>query len=319
MKPQLIIFYGGVDQEREVSLKSYDAITRALEGADYNIQSIEVTPEAKWLRDGKEVEVGQALLWADYAWIAGHGTYMEDGTLQRILDEHRVPYNGSDAISSQIAFSKGATKDLFEKHGIKTPTYKRYDTKGSKAKSIAEHIFRDIPQPCVIKPDRGGSSLGVSIAHTFEETLSAIEQAIEIGARHILAEEYIGNCEATVGVVQGMRDIEYYALPAVEIVPSKEFFDYEAKYEGAVEEICPSSFSDEVKQELEALAIRVHQILGLDDYSRTDFIIHPSRGIFVLEVNTLPGMANTSLLPQELEAVGITLQEFCEHIIARKI
>lgn len=319
MKTHLVIFYGGADGEREVSIKSHDAIVGVLGESDYEIHSIEITPKEQWLRRGQEVDPEQALLWADYAWIAGHGKYMEDGTVQRILDDHRVPYNGSDAMSSRIAFSKAATKEVLEKHDIKTPIYERYSLKDTTDKALAEQIFHDVPQPCIIKPNRGGSSCGVSIAHTFEDIKAAIVRAQAADTDEIIAEEYMGACEATVGVLEDFRDSEYYALPAVEIVPTKEFFDYQAKYEGAVEEICPARFSDEQKQELERLAVEVHRILELDDYSRTDFIIHPTRGIFVLEVNTLPGMTETSLFPQELEAVGMTLEEFYDHVISRKL
>jgi D-alanine-D-alanine ligase len=287
--------------------------------SQYGILSIEITPEEHWLRHRQEVDPDQALLWADYAWIAGHGTYMEDGTLQRILDDHRVPYNGSDAMSSRIAFSKAATKELLEKHNIKTPIYERYNLKDTTDKALAERIFHDVPQPCIVKPNRGGSSFGISIAYTFDDIKAVISYARQADIEEILVEEYVGACEATVGVIENFRDTEVYALPAVEIVPAKEFFDYEAKYEGAVEEICPAQFSDETKRELERLAVEVHQLLELDDYSRTDFIIHPTRGIFVLEVNTLPGMTETSLFPQELEAVGMSLADFYDHVISRKL
>ena len=132
-----------------------------------------------------------------------------------------------------------------------------------------------------------------------------------------MIEEYVGGREATCGVIEHFRGKDFYALPPVEIIPSftQDFFSYDAKYGGSSKEICPSSFSHEIKREIEEAAARIHEILGLSHYSRSDFIIHPKRGVYFLEVNTLPGLTKESLFPKSLSAIGSTMSEFVDHII----
>jgi D-alanine-D-alanine ligase len=142
----------------------------------------------------------------------------------------------------------------------------------------------------------------------------ALTKAAEHGDS-ILVEEFIPGIEATCGVIEGFRDHELYALPPIEIRPHAGFFDYDAKYQGKSQEIVPATFSESIKKSLEELAGKVHRALGLRHYSRSDFIIHPRRGIYVLEVNTLPGMTDESLLPKALRAVGSDVHELIDHVI----
>ena len=291
MKKHITIFFGGIDSERAVSLKTVKTVEKYLDSSQYDIARVEVMEDRTWQRGGKQV--GEEILqWTDYAFIAGHGTYMEDGELQKILDSHRVPYNGTDALSSKIAFSKSATKEIFSRYGIQTAVYETHML-DQNLEELAQTIFQSFPQPCVIKPDRGGSSCGVAIASTRAAIYDALTR-VAILTDKVIVEEYITGKEATCGVVESMRDEDVYALPPVEIIPANEFFDYEAKYEGQVQEICPAGFSDELKSELQDLARKVHINLGLSDYSRTDFIIHEKKGIYLLEVNTLPDFTEKS-------------------------
>jgi D-alanine-D-alanine ligase len=212
--------------------------------------------------------------------------------------------------------NKVMTKQLFMDHGIKTPAGKVISSEEVKAdlSGIASEIFNICMMPAVIKPVSGGSSVGVSIAQTLKEVAAALERAAQEGDA-ILIEEFIPGVEATCGVVEGFRNHDLYALPPVEIRPHSGFFDYDAKYKGKSQEIVPATFSNEIKKELEELAKNIHKVMNLRHYSRSDFIIHPKRGIYVLEVNTLPGLTEESLLPKALRAVGSDLNEFADHVI----
>jgi D-alanine-D-alanine ligase len=181
------------------------------------------------------------------------------------------------------------------------------------------HIFRTFPLPVVVKPAASGSSVGVSIVKKFQDIEAAVKLAFKSGDT-VIVEEFVPGIEATCGVVDGLRGVEIYALPPVEIRPTHGgFFDYAAKYEGKSNEIVPGNFSPADKAELARLSEIVHRTLGLRHYSRSDFIISPKRGICFLEVNTLPGMTDASLLPKSLAAVGVKLSDFFDHLIGLAI
>ncbi len=323
-KTRVGLFYGGVDQEREVSKKSAQTVRTNLDTAKYEVVSVEILPEETFAIAGKEMPFEKICSNIDIAVLALHGLFGEDGTLQRLLDENMVPHTGSDALASAVSFSKLLTKDVFERFNIKTPAYTKATRDECPNKTAckikAGEIFMSFPQPCVVKPTSAGSSLGVSICNSVVEITEGLHNAFQIGDK-VVIEEFISGCEATVGVIDEFRDQDVYALPAVEIVPpvNKEFFDFETKYDGTTQEICPAVLSEDVAQELGDIATKVHKTLHLKDYSRTDFIIHPTRGIFALEVNTLPGLSAESLFPKELNAVGILMEEFLDHIIQRNL
>jgi D-alanine-D-alanine ligase len=187
------------------------------------------------------------------------------------------------------------------------------------AETIAREVFRSFPQPWVIKPATSGSSVGITVATSFEQLLGGIMEAFQHSEK-VFIEDYLRGREATVGVIEGFRDEDVYALPPIEIIPAPErtFFDYHAKYAGASQEICPGNFTMEEKRELERLAKLVHRELGLRHYSRSDFIINPA-GIYFLEVNTLPGLTESSLVPKAVHAVGSSLSEFLDHLVTRAL
>jgi D-alanine-D-alanine ligase len=175
-------------------------------------------------------------------------------------------------------------------------------------------VFEKVPPPWVVKPADRGSSVGLALARTFRELAGALETAFSV-SDNVLVEEFIRGREATCGVVDDFRDQETYALPPIEIrKPGMEIWSYKDKYSGETEEICPGNFSVEEKRSLETLARQAHRALGLRHYSRSDFILAP-RGIYLLEVNTLPGMTAESLLPKALAAVGCNYPDFLDHVI----
>jgi D-alanine-D-alanine ligase len=168
----------------------------------------------------------------------------------------------------------------------------------------------------VVKPVSAGSSVGITVVRTFFDLESALASALE-HSDSVIIEEFIEGREATCGVLDNFRDEKHYALLPVEIIPHKDstFFDYDAKYRGESLEICPGNFDEDTKRIIQEVAQSVHRELGLRHYSRSDFIVHPKRGVFFLEVNTLPGLTSESLLPKSVKAVGSSLPEFLDHVI----
>jgi D-alanine-D-alanine ligase len=210
--------------------------------------------------------------------------------------------------------NKLLAKQYVTRLGIKTPPFHILDITDAEDRKLLE-LFRTFPQPSVIKPINKGSSVGVTVARSFNEFVEGVRNAFSYSSK-VLLEAFIRGKEATVGVIDRFRGKDTYSLLPVEIIPpaSCNFFDYHAKYSGESREECPGNFSSSEKSELMRLAEAVHQGLGLRHYSRSDFIVSP-RGIYFLEANTLPGLTSESLLPKSLTAVGSNLPEFLDHII----
>ena len=306
MKKNIILLHSSLDNQRWVARASRDAVAAALVEDTYAIDSIEITPRG-WERDGQTVDIDQALLLADYAWIAGHGHYTEDGQVQQILESHRVPYNGSDAMVSRVCFDKHAAKELLQRKGYQTPVWTHYSL-DQDPHALSDEIFQNNPQPCIIKPRTGGSSLGTALARSKQQVTQALEQARE-HTKEIIVEEYIDGRELTVGVVEGLREQRYCVLPAVEIFSRNSIFDYQAKHQGASENVCPADLAETPRNELAELSQRIFKDFQLRNYARIDYIVHPTRGMYVLEINTLPDLSPRSLISQELAAIGSSVKE----------
>ena len=242
---------------------------------------------------------------ADVVFLALHGSNGEDGRIQAAFDLLNIPYTGSGYLGSALAMDKAIAKQMFWHNGVPTP-------KGIAAKAGDEILSpqcNGVGLPCVVKPSCGGSSVGVSIARTQEE----YEAALAEGFRYedvLIVEQYINGREFSVGVVDGK------AYPVIEIAPLQGFYDYENKYQpGAAKEITPAPIPEELERDLADTAVKVFRALGRRAYSRADFILDEDGKSWFLEINTLPGMTPTSLVPQEAEAVGISYGELCEKII----
>jgi D-alanine-D-alanine ligase len=240
---------------------------------------------------------------ADIVFMALHGEDGENGTVQATFDLMGIKYTGSGYFGSAIAMNKFITKQLFINNDIRTPecTVINEDT--------CECKLNDIKMPCVVKPCSGGSSIGVSIVNTKQELQDAIRKAAKF-EDEILVEEYIKGREFSIGV------LDENSLPIIEIIPKQGFYDYANKYQkGFTLEICPAELDEQTTKRMQAEAEKVHKVLGLEVYSRVDFLLDEDNNIYCLEANTLPGMTPTSLLPQEAAAVGIEYGELCEKII----
>ena len=262
---------------------------------------------------GGESQFGPGVLevcrMADVVFLGLHGTCGEDGRVQAAFDLMGIPYTGAGYLGSAIAMDKDLTKRLVAPLGVLTPKWE-----------LVRYTAEDIPAltqrlelPCVVKPSASGSSIGVSIVHDRQALSAALTQCLDFGGVCVV-EQYIAGREIQVGI------LEDRALPSIEIVPKAGFYDYENKYQpGAAEEFCPASIPADWEKRLGEAALTVFHALGLSVYSRADFIVTQDGTPWFLEINTLPGMTPTSLLPQEAAAVGIGYGQLCERIIEESL
>jgi len=322
------VIRGGISPEYEVSLKTGANILSHLKSETlknkYQAVDIFIDRNGIWHLNGIPTDLSKLAHKVDVFWNALHGDYGEDGKVQQELEQWKIPYTGSGPLASAVGYNKLLSKESFARLGVNVPKHILFsayleDLDGPKreyAKKKALEVIQQLPPPWIVKPLTGGSSMGVYICKSFDDLVLAFQAGVNEKVS-ILVEELIEGKEATVAVVDKFRNKKIYVLPPIEIrIPkTKKFFDYEAKYTGISEEVCPGNFSKREKEELERLAELIHTGLNLSHYSRSDFIIHPKKGIYALEVNTLPGLTDESLTPKALHAVGATMPEFIDHIL----
>ena len=242
---------------------------------------------------------------ADIVFMALHGENGENGKLQAAFDLLGVKYTGSDYLSSAIAMNKGMAKKIFVEAGIPTPKgiAMTRETREDDVTKLNLHL------PCVVKPCCGGSSIGVTIVRDAAEFKAALDEAFR-WEDELVIEEFVEGREFSVGVIEGK------ALPVIEIAPIQGFYDYKNKYKaGSAVETCPAELPEDVSAQMRHYAEEVAKVIGLDTYSRSDFLLDKDGNMFCLEANTLPGMTPTSLLPQEAAVVGVNFNELCEKLI----
>ena len=245
---------------------------------------------------------------AEVVFMALHGACGEDGRIQAALDLLGVPYTGSGSLGSAVAMDKDLTKRLVAGK-VNTP---KWETVTVTEENLEELMGR-IKLPVVVKPTDSGSSIGVYIAKNRAELKSALENAAKVGGRTII-EEYVQGREIQVAVLDGK------ALPSIEIIPREGFYDYANKYQpGATHEVCPARIPDAWEKAVGDAALTVFETIGLAVYARADFIVTSDGTPYFLEINTLPGMTPTSLVPQEADAVGIDYGNLCDTIIQRSL
>lgn len=317
VRTSVAVLRGGPSPEYEVSLKTGNTLLQALNPERYHGHDVFIDRAGVWHRQGRPMEPMRALTGVDVVLNGLHGTYGEDGGVQRMLERIGVPFTGSRAASAALSMHKPQAKMVARDAGLLVPRGFHFSLPNDcNAPAMANDVFSSFAPPYVVKPAYGGSSLGLRVVRTFMELADAIADALE-DHQSVLVEEYIPGIEATVGVVQDFRGQSLYALPPIEIVlPAHALFDYDAKYAGTTRELCPATFGHDTKRALEDAAKRAHEALGLDHYSRSDFRVHPSGRVYFLESNALPGMTETSLVPKALSTVGVALPDFVEHLIS---
>lgn len=289
------VLLGGLSAEREVSLATGQAVLRALQEKGYPARAIDV---------GRDIARELTTNPIDVAFIALHGRYGEDGSIQGLLESMFVPYTGSGVLASAAAMDKVFTKRIFKTEGIPMAPYVVVPPGGSV--TVADLPFG---LPCVVKPSREGSSVGVHIVKQPADLAAAIKDAASYGST-VLVEKYVKGKEINVGVLFGE------ALGVIEIVPSREFYDYTAKYTaGMTQYHFPARISAEQTAQLLDIAVKACAALSCDGGARADFILGDDGQPIVLEVNTLPGMTATSLLPKMAAGRGIDFGTLCERLL----
>jgi D-alanine-D-alanine ligase len=291
---KVAVLKGGPGSERAVSLATAAGVSKALESLGCEVVDVDVR--------GPEFDLPNDV---DLAFIAIHGTFGEDGQIQRILEKQGIPYTGEAVEESALAFDKIRSKRKFREAGVTTPDWE----------VIQAGQRPTLPLPLVIKPPREGSTVGVVIVKN-EAELDAAEAEVAKHDRELLVEKYIAGRELTVGVVGDQ------VLPILEIIPKGGFYDFNTKYPflnpsagASAEHVCPAKIDNNKTKEIQELALRAFRSLGLEVYARVDVVLPNEGAPTVLELNTIPGMTETSLLPEAALAAGMSYVDLCRRII----
>jgi D-alanine-D-alanine ligase len=294
---RILLIAGGWSDEREIALLGAREIEKALHLLGHEVIHFDPALDLRNLIP--------AALACDFAFINLHGSPGEDGLIQSLLETIPVPYQGAGPAASQLALNKAATKILYERHKLTTPQWAFIPRKFSLKESAI-----NLGYPRVIKPCTAGSSVGIFFADTEEAFEAALGQD-ELSGRDLLVEERIKGQEITCAVLDDAP------LPPVLITPKKgNFFDYTSKYEDqGAEEVCPAPIGKKLTLAIQEMALKAHQVLGIADYSRTDFIVDDRGCPYLLETNTLPGMTRASLLPKEAHAAGMSFEDLIGRLI----
>ena len=340
----IVVLAGGLSTERDVSFKTGSMVAKALKenghkvilldvfmgysdreedltgifdrADEISVQVSDIPTEAPDLAKVKASRKDQSPCFfgpnvikmcqmADIVFMALHGENGENGKIQAAFDLFGVKYTGSDYLSSAIAMNKETSKQFFLANGIPTPKGTSM-TRETRQDDITK---LDLTLPCVVKPCCGGSSIGVTIVRDAAEFKAALDDAFK-WENELIIEEFVQGREFSVGVIEGK------ALPIIEIAPKEGFYDYKNKYKaGSTVETCPAELPEQVTKDMQHYAEEVARVIGLDTYSRSDFLLNDKNEMFCLEANTLPGMTPTSLLPQEAAVIGMSFNQLCEHLI----
>jgi len=293
---RVAVLMGGLSAEREISLKTGRAIAESLRRSNRDVVEIDVD---------RNLPVKLIEADAESAFVALHGRWGEDGTVQGLLETMGIPYTGSGVTASALAMNKRIAKIIFRASGVLTPDFQSIKPEDGVA-------ALEIAPPFVAKPVSEGSTIGVGVARTMEQAEAAIAEARAAGGdrSEILIETFVEGREVTLGVVGGE------VFPLVEVIPESGFYDFEAKYTpGRTRYACPAELPEKTAKAAERAGFKAYRALGCEGAARVDLIVDSSGRAWVLEVNTIPGMTPTSLLPKAAAAVGIGFDELVLRII----
>ena len=298
----IAVLAGGTSAEREVSLNTGAQVVAALQECGHRVTQVDTADLGfiERLRTGG----------FDAVFICLHGRFGEDGTVQGLLELLGMPYVGSGVLASALAMDKVMSKHIFVAEGLLTPAFR---VLRAGARLAVDEIVAALGEKLVVKPANEGSSVGMSIVHNPSELPAAVSLAFEHDTT-VVIEAFVAGSEVTVGVVGNEDPI---ALPTLEVVPEHEFYDYDSKYvPGMSRHIIPARVSDAARVECQRVALAAHQALGCRGMSRADTIVTADDQVYLLEVNTIPGMTSTSLLPDAARAAGIDFPRLCDHLVA---
>ena len=287
MKRKIAIVAGGDSSEHDVSLRSAAGILSFIDKDKYDAEIVEL--------HGSDLKTLSRLVDFDYAYVTIHGTPGENGLLQGYLEMMHIPYSCCGVLAAALTFNKYTCNHYLHAFGI----------------NIAKSILLRLGFPCFIKSNVGGSSFGCTKVKTRDNVLPAIERAFEEGDE-VICESYLKGTEVTSGVYKTKN--KAVAFPITEVVTKREFFDYDAKYNGQVDEITPARVPDELRDRVQAMTLKIYDIIGAHGIIRTDYVLIGDE-IYLLEVNTTPGMTATSFIPQQVRAAGLDIKDVLTDII----
>ncbi|MEZ4845410.1 MAG: D-alanine--D-alanine ligase [Bdellovibrionota bacterium] len=296
---KIAVLHGGLSREREVSLRTGAAITKALKEAGYtDVQAIDV---------GHDIAVVLTQNKPDVAFNALHGKFGEDGAIQGILEYLSIPYTGSGVLGSAISMDKSTTKKLFDYFKLPTLPWTT-SFEGQNFDEFKNRLLKTLTFPMIAKPANEGSTIGIEIVHHEKDLEKTFHETLKFDST-VVWESFRKGRELTVGVLKG------HALPIVEIRPKSGFYDYDAKYtKGATEYICPAEISPGLTKKIQDLALKAFAATRCSSFGRVDYIFEGDQP-WLLEVNTVPGMTETSLFPKAAKVEGMEFPEFCEIIL----
>ena len=289
---KVAVILGGTSYERDVSLKTGKAVVEACRVNNYDVETVIIDENyKKFLPIFKNVDI---------VFNALHGTLGEDGTIQKWLEENNIKFTGSNSISSALCMNKIECKKILKKNKFLTPKWFEFD-EGLK--------ITNVPMPCIVKPNEQGSTFGLSYVDKAKDLKPAILNSQKYD-KSVLIEEYISGKEITVGIIQKS------SMPIVEILPKNKIYDYKCKYtKGMSKYNCPAVINKSLSKKIMSDSVKIFKLLGCSGYGRIDFIIDNNENYYFLEINTLPGMTSTSLLPIAAKAQGLSFSELVRKII----
>jgi len=323
MKRNIAVLMGGFSSEKDISIKSGNVIYDNIDRESYIAYKIIISKE-KWVyvddndvefkvsKDDFSIEVDKVKINFDVAFIVIHGSPGEDGLLQSYFELLGVPFTGCDSYTSSITFNKRDCISILQKHDIQS------------AKSIhlnigdainENEIIAELGIPCFVKANKSGSSFGVYKVHDRKDLISSINNSFKID-NEVLIESFLDGIEVSVGVMNYKNEIK--VLGITQLITDNDFFDYSAKYEGKSKEITPANISELQKSNVTTIAKKIYKKLGIKGFSRSEFIFIGDTPFFI-EINSIPGMTNDSILPKQAENSGISLKDICSEVIEQAI
>lgn len=322
-KIKVIVIYGGPSFEHDISVKTGRMVVKNLDKELYKVEKVKVSRNGKWFfNDSKKSKsLSQAINTLiqsryDVVFLALHGEFGEDGCIQAILDALNMPYTGSGVLASVLSMDKEKANMVFKANGFYVPKFYCFgleDWRKDKVR-INKKILKNFGYPVIVKPNTGGSSVAIFIIKTPKELEAALKNVFKKFSK-VMIQEFIKGEEVTCGVIE-IENNKLKSLPPIRIIPQKSnFYDYKSKYNlgGSIHEL-PAKLSAKIIKNIQNLSLKAHQIIGCKGMSRTDFILNNGK-LFVLEINTIPGMTNTSLLPEAAQAIGISFKNLLSLII----
>lgn len=317
------VLRGGQGREHDLSLASGAAVIHALNydlGDRYLGRDILVTRNGEWRIDGEPFMPGELPEKVDIIFNTMRGHFGEDGKVQDLMASINLPQVGSRALPSALGMNKILSKNIFKENGLPSPYYRSFASEEIHRESaeISRKLFYSLILPVIVKPATGSSVHGLTIVSDY----ASLENALKLAARHaptVIIEEFIRGEEGSCLVIENFRGRDLYTLPTVEIRHTKPLLPNLSPSHRSSQIIVPAAFGAQIKAKIEELSLKVHRLLGLRHYSKCDFIVHPSRGVFLLEANGNLGFSKSNPLPQALQAVGSSLPEFIDHVIGLEL